>query len=320
MNTGNNLLFLLLGAMLGSIALSGWLSERAIRQLEVRRRVPRGATVDRPVRIAYEVRNHKKRIPTYSLELREEGLPDSAFVAGVAPGETVTVRSEHRFVSRGVYPLETLTLATSFPFGLFRKERDLQVPGELVVWPRTDRRVRSVAVAGERARFRGPAPAGLAGGRGEYRALREYRPGDDPRDIHWRSTASYGEPVVKEYERDGARSVWICLDGGAEPGDPAEAAVEVAAALAARFARRGRRFGLATSGWRVDPGSGPVQLERALDALARVEFHPEAPAAAPPVERERCVLVSLTGRGAGAFGDVVIVGPESGPLAAETTA
>ena len=39
-NTGNNLLYLLLGAVLGFIALSGWLSEQALRGLEVRRVVP----------------------------------------------------------------------------------------------------------------------------------------------------------------------------------------------------------------------------------------------------------------------------------------
>ncbi|MGB1780177.1 MAG: hypothetical protein ACPHQP_11530, partial [Longimicrobiales bacterium] len=38
MNTGNNLLYLLLGAMLGFIAVSGWLSEQAIRGLRVERR------------------------------------------------------------------------------------------------------------------------------------------------------------------------------------------------------------------------------------------------------------------------------------------
>lgn len=320
MNTGNNLLFLLLGAMLGSIALSGWLSEQAIRGLDVRRRVPRGATVQRPVRITYEVRNEKSRFPTYALELREGELPEAAYVARAAPGETVTVRSRHRFLRRGVYPLRTLTLSTSFPFGLFRKERDLEIPGELVIWPRTDRAVRPVAVTGDRARFRSSVPADHPGGRGEYRALREYRPGDDPRDIHWRSTASQGKPVVKEYERDGSLGAWICLDAGGDPGPGAEVAVEMAAALAARFARRGRRFGLVTSRARVDAGSGPAQLERVLDALARVEFDPGEPAAAPPVERERCVLVTTTGRGAGAYGDILVTGRSGSPIAPEGVA
>ncbi len=49
-NTGNNLLYLLFGSMLGLIVVSGWLSEQVIRDLTVYRRVPRGVTVGNPVK------------------------------------------------------------------------------------------------------------------------------------------------------------------------------------------------------------------------------------------------------------------------------
>ena len=60
MNTGNNLLYLLLGSMLGFIAVSGWLSEQAIRALQIERRSPRAVTVGHDLRITYEVTNHKR--------------------------------------------------------------------------------------------------------------------------------------------------------------------------------------------------------------------------------------------------------------------
>ena len=50
-NTGNNLLYLLLGAMRGCIALAGWLSERVLRRLGIRGRPPRGVPVETPIRI-----------------------------------------------------------------------------------------------------------------------------------------------------------------------------------------------------------------------------------------------------------------------------
>lgn len=306
-NTGNNLLYLLLGAMLGFVAVSGWLSEQVLRNLEVERRVPRGVTVGHAVQVAYQVENRRRRAPTLGLEIVEKGLPGTAFLPSLPPGESAVVRSRNHFVRRGVYPLEVMTLSTSFPFGLFRKERDLRRPAELVIWPRTDRPVREVSGAGGRARQRGPVGVGSAGARGEYRGLKEYRPGDDPRDIHWRSTARLGDPVVREYERDDARTLWICLDTRGRPGERAEAAVEAAAALAARAARRGRRFALAASGRRVGPGSGPGQLERVLDALARVDFGPDQPPVSPPTDPARCVLVTSQLRTAGGFGDVVAV-------------
>ena len=80
-NTGNNLLYLLLGAMLGFIALSGWLSERTLLHLEIRRHTPRGVTVEKPIRITYYVTNRKRLFPTLALYLFEEGLPERLYLA-----------------------------------------------------------------------------------------------------------------------------------------------------------------------------------------------------------------------------------------------
>lgn len=308
MNTGNNLLFLLLGAMLGTIALSGWLSERSIRELHVRRIVPRGSPAGEPVLLAYEITNRRRFLPTFALDLREERFATEGFAMRVAPGETTTARTRHPFPRRGVYRLEQLTLSTAFPFGLFRKERDLELPDEVVVWPRTDRRVSEPRALGRPTSGSGVRARTRPGGRGEFAALRSYRPGDSPRDVHWRSTARTGELVVREYERDGSESGWICLDAGTEPGERAETIVEIAASLAARWAGEGRRFGFATSEGRVEPGSGPAHLERILDVLARVECRPEAPLPRPPVALEGCVLVSATGRSSSEYGDLLFPG------------
>lgn len=302
-NTGNNLLYLLLGAMLGFIALSGWLSERILRGLEIRRRTPRGVTVEKPMRITYYVTNRKRLFPTLTVYLFEEGLPQPAFIGRVGAGDSVAVSSENRFVQRGVYSLETLTLSTSFPFGLFTKERDVALPGEIVVWPRSDRPVRLPAPPGGRGRPQfSDSSGGAPGARGEYRGLREYRVGDDPKDIHWRSTAKIGRLVTREYDLDAAETVRICLDTRGEPGDPAEAAIEVAAALAAQAYRSGRQFGLTTCASDLAPGGGSGQFERVLDLLARVDFEPSAPHLAPPIDPLRCVLVSLSGARRGSYG------------------
>ena len=301
-NTGNNLLHLLLGATLGMIAVSGWFSERTIRYVEVERETPRGVTVGQEVRIVYNVRS-RGRYPIVAVEISEEGLPEKAFLARIEPGDSATVRSYNRFVRRGVYPLRAVTLSTSFPFGLFVKERDLPLPGELVIWPRTDRPVRAPVAAGSPSASR-PYNAAGPGMRGDYRAMHEYRPGEDARDIHWRTSARLRTPVVREYEAEGNDELWICLDTRGEPGDDAEALVEIAASLAASAAKEGRRFGLVADGRVVMAASGPGHLELILDQLARIDFRPDAhPPAAPP-EALQSVLVSMTGGGGGRFGRV----------------
>jgi uncharacterized protein (DUF58 family) len=309
LNTGNNLLYLLLGSMLGFIAVSGWLSEQALRLLHVERQIPRAVTVGRELVLTYHVRNGKRRLPSLAVELYEEGLPEPAFLSHVPAGGRATARSSNGFVRRGVYPLETLTLSTSFPFGLFRKERDVTLPGEVVVWPRHDRPVRDPAPGSGQLPRTGPAPRGGLGWRGEYRSLREYRRGDDSRDIHWKSSARLRRPVVREYEQGASETRWICLDTRGVEGDDAEHAVEIAASLAARYVAEQRPFGLATPLGVVTPGDDVSTLEEALDLLARVEFDPASPAPSPPVARSSCVLVTLVG--ADGFSDTLLVHPES---------
>jgi uncharacterized protein (DUF58 family) len=314
-NTGNNLLYLLLGAMLGLIALSGWLSEQTLRGLEISRRVPRGVTVGKLVRITYHVTNRKKRLPTLAAFLTEVGLSEGAFLPSALAGESVSVRSENSFVKRGVFPLGALTLSTSVPFGMFTKERDVRLPGELVIWPRTDAPARIPSAPGGRNRPTTSASvAGTAGARGEYRGLREYRPGDDPRDIHWRSTARRGEPVVREYDADAGEALWICLDTNGLPGDRAESAIETAASLAAHALSQGRRFALQTPARSVEPGSGTGQLERVLDALARTDFDPVGRSVTPPTDPRQCLLVTLEPSRGSTFGATVEPGPWRSPV------
>ena len=307
MNTGNNLLYLLLGSMLGFITVSSWLSEQAIRDLRVERRAPHAVTVGRELRITYEVTNRKRRFPSLAVEISEDGLPEKAFLAHVPPLGHATARSSNSFVQRGIYPLGTVTLSTGFPFGLFRKERDLELPGEVVVWPRSDRTVREPQHGAGRRPTASIMTRGLAGPRGEYRSLRDYRVGDDARDIHWRSSARLQTPVLREYEQDGAETRWVCLDLSYEPGEPAEVAVEVAASLLARAHRQGRPIALAAGDAVLEPGEGRPHLERAMDILARVDFSADAPAPSPPVAPSSCVLVGVRQRSG--YADVLAVGP-----------
>jgi uncharacterized protein (DUF58 family) len=309
MNTGNNLLYLLLGAMTGFICVSSWLSEQTIRDLSIERGASHSVMVGQDLRLTYEVVNQKRFLASLAVELVEAGLPNRAFIAHVPGRGTVSTRSVNSFVRRGIYPLGTVTLSTSFPFGLFRKERDVEIPGEVVVWPRTDRRVRAPVAGAGRAARAGASSRGALGARGEYRTLRGYRPGDDPKDIHWRSSARSREPVTREYERDGSETRWVCLDTRSEPGEAAEVAVEVAAALLADAARERRPFGLVAGQALLEPGDGTAHLERALDILARVDFAEGDPAPRPPVPTESCVLVAVSARTG--FGDVYAVGPDA---------
>lgn len=318
--TGNNLLFLMLGGMLGLIALSGWLSEVTLRGIHVVRRVPHGVHAGASAFLTYEIENRKRRLPSFALEIGEGGDPARGFLPSLGPGRSSTIRVERIWARRGAYRLRRVTLSTSFPFGFFQKERDIELEGEVVVWPRIDRVVEEPRPAGDRTPRTGDVSTVASGIRGEYRSLRPYRPGDDPRDVHWRTTARTGEPIVREYAREQAQTLWLCVDlrrapeakknasDASPPGE--EVAIEIAAALAARAFGRGQPVGLVTSDERVGRGSLPEQLERVLDALARARFRSDAAPPEPPAPRAECVLVTAIDGSAGAgWGEVYT--PES---------
>jgi uncharacterized protein (DUF58 family) len=275
--SGNNLLYLLLGSMLGLIAVSGWLSERTLRGLEVHRHAGSPAPVGEPLSVTYTLRNRKKRLSSFAIRLREDGLPNVAFIGRIGPGQVATTRATHVFIRRGVYPLERLTLETEYPFGLFRKSRDLTLPGELLAWPRLDRRTDWLPAPGRGRRHAGTTAVPSPGARGEFAGLRDYRPGDDSRDLHWPSTARRGALVTRVYETEGSDVSWIRFDIRRPPGDVAERALEDAASTAARLFRERRRFGFTTGAVRIEPATGRAHLERVLDAMARLDFDLSGP-------------------------------------------
>lgn len=295
-NTGNNLLYLLLGILLGLMAVSSWVSEEVVGGIRIRREVPQRASAGHPIRVSYEVDRGPSRFPALNLRVGEEGHPGWAVLPFLGKGETRTAARSLLLPRRGVVRLSAMVVSTTAPFGFFEKLRNLEAPAEILVWPR----IRPAPH---------PPPKGASGGgrrqspavrvpfaRGEYRALRPYRPGDEPRDIHWRTTARLGAPVVREYGGGETQSVWICLDLRRAPGEEAEALVEVAADLARNAFREGRRFGLATQGVRVEPGEGEVQFRRVMDALALVEFRPDAPPFVPPTHPRWCLMADAPSR------------------------
>jgi len=259
------------------------------------------------------VLNAKTRMPSHGVEIgeivrgaRHPVTRRSAYIIALEPGASARVRGELRFARRGIYELEGFTLATAFPFGIFVKERDIDMPASLIVWPRTDLIVRAPRIGGRRGQRQLTGSGTLAGAeRGDFRGLRPYRAGDDPRDVHWRTSARRGEPIVREYDRDAADEYWIVLDIVALTEASGERAVETAASMVSAAARRGDCFGLAVGDTLMAPGT-PAHVDAALDVLAAVELRADGVAARAPADPRICALI--TTRGAqGDWGDVIEV-------------
>ena len=112
-------------------------------------------------------------------------------------------------------------------------------------------------------------------------ALRDYRPGEDARSIHWRSSARAGKLIGIDREQERRRQVCVLLDHRRAIGPALEEAVERAAALFERELDGGAEVSLALCGDRLAAGSGERQRIAGLTLLALLEAAPGGPAPVP---------------------------------------
>ncbi|MGH7318682.1 MAG: DUF58 domain-containing protein, partial [Candidatus Rokuibacteriota bacterium] len=198
---------------------------------------------------------------------------------------------------RGRQRLTGLRLTTRFPFGLFVKAGRPRLDAEVLVYPAVGRvspeLLSQLGGAGEAARRRR--------GRGhDLYDLRQYRPGDDPRLIHWRSSAKTQRLTVRELEEDSALDARLVLDGtGAGDAWRLERGLSEAASLATHLIRTGAAVELRGPGLFVPLGRGRGQEIQLLTALALFDparaTSPDAPAAfaTRPDRRVRAIHIGL---------------------------
>jgi uncharacterized protein (DUF58 family) len=293
-NTGNNLLFLVLGLLLASIVLSGVLSEKALSQVHLERHLPRAATAQVPALVGIFAANRKRRAPSFSLELRERGgdVKGAAWLMFLGAGESQEVSYHFTPQRRGRLRFTGLEVATRSPFGLFEKSRPIDAPAELIVYPRA---VPVRPGASREAGREGERPQGRAGHGLEVHGLRDHRPGDDARSIHWHSSARAGKLMAVEREEERRRRVCVVLDHRALTGAVLDDAVEQAAALFAQALQEGAEVGLALCGFTLAPGSGAHHATAALTALALVEHAPAAEAPRPPAHTAILIATAAAG-------------------------
>jgi uncharacterized protein (DUF58 family) len=278
LNTGNNLLYLVLGFLLSVIVLSGVLSERAIRDVRVRRLVPDGAFAGEPFPLRYEVR--RTRGLAFALEVSEDDgkLQGSAWIPWVAMGTPVVARADVVAPRRGPLRLTGVRITTLFPFGLFEKTRTAPLEDGLVVWPKRGFSCDPPSAADGKH-------AGEAGnprqrdGAGDLLGLRELADGEDARRVHWKKSAAAAKLLKVEREREDRRQFTLTITQS-ELGDELERACEETAALTHRLLADGAEVGLAAPGRRIRPGSGAGHEKRVLTALAFLGF--DAPKGARP--------------------------------------
>lgn len=274
---------LLVASAFAVVAASVPLVRANVARATLSRRVERRARAGAPSTLSWRLANPTSK-PAYGLVVRDPmgygvspAAADLAFDAVPAGGSAVASTTVV-FERRGWKRFRPALVTSRFPLGLFSVTYETAAPAETLVWPREGK-----ATAALVARLKGAAPStGRAvaprAGLDHFHGLREFRDGDDPRRIHWRTTAKRNQRTLMEWREEQTRRVTVVLGRGPGRGPDADRRFDRAVSVAATVLRAAKRSRLPASlvlGTEGEARGGTDVRDRrrhegVLDALALV--------------------------------------------------
>jgi uncharacterized protein (DUF58 family) len=243
--SANNLLFLILAAMVSTFLVSGFVGRLGLAGLELDLLLPPHTSARRTARAGVRVKNLKHYIPSFSIHLAFSKQPDGPLVPSLyfplIPGDAVVDEPmELYFPRRGAHKERDFQFSTRFPFGFVERSEEVKIRHEVIVYPCLDPQLGFedllASVSAEIAM--------LERGQGsDFYRIRPYEVSESARHVDWKATAHTGALQIREFTREQDRTVIICLDLDIPSGTEEwfEAAIECSAFLAFEFAGRGSR-------------------------------------------------------------------------------
>jgi uncharacterized protein (DUF58 family) len=245
--------------------------------------LPNEVFAGRSALIEVELRNTSRLFPAYGLVVRDS-VGRRLFLEKLLPTSTVSQHTvEVEFDQRGWRHVGPWQLEVLLPLGFFLKSKVLLPDEKVLVFPRL---LRSSTVDARRGGGSRSADTLTGRGReGEVIQLRDYRDGDDRRQLHWKQTARQQRPIVVERQQRAERPVILVVDPRvANPGDPSvrhrfEHMISDVATGVVRRLERGAAVGLVVGRVVIPPVRTASRAYLLLRPLAEVR---PLPASAPP--------------------------------------
>ncbi|MGI8991293.1 MAG: DUF58 domain-containing protein [Bryobacteraceae bacterium] len=254
--SANNLLFLIVAAMLATLLVSGLVSRLCLAGLELELILPEHISARRNVPARLVLRNLKRWMPSFSIQVA--GVPESdrppilrtpIYFPIVPAGAVLAESSDVFFTRRGVHSRNLFAFSTKFPFGFLEKNARVTLRKDTLVYPSIES---GAGLEDLLAGIAGEIEMHLRGGGRDFYRIRPYQAFESARHVDWKSTAHTGDLHVREFARERRRTVEIFLDLDVSrdvprgmPGGPEEwfeRAVECCAFLSWRLHETGLRF------------------------------------------------------------------------------
>lgn len=319
--SANNLLFLILAAMLSTLLISGFISRLSLAGLEIDFVLPDHISARRKVHARILIRNDKKWMPSFSMHLAgtEQSQSETILYFPVIPGgATLEETIELYFARRGTHRENSFRISTRFPFGFIERRVEVVLRRDIVVYPCLDPQpgfdelLKSVT---------GDIEA-LTRGRGhDFYRIRPYEALESARHVDWKATAHTGSLQVREFAREQEHMVEIFLDLDVPLAAEEwfERAIDCCAYLAWGMAQRGARVCFRTQEFDVRlPEESDIYA--ILKYLALVTPAPGRPPSGPDAQNSYQVVFSANpermtalGWGNGELRSARLLGPDAFP-------
>ena len=267
---------------LAALLVVSFLSGLAVRpRFEAHRILPETATAGGRISYRLAIRNLKAKayssivLAEDNREGREILLVKEASVPDLPALAATEIHEELTALRRGKLNLTGLTVLAPHAMGLTRSAQHLALHNSILVLPKRYP-VPPVNLSGTRKYQQGGVALSSSVGESlEFESLRDYRPGDPLRRIHWRSWARTGKLIVKEYQDEYFVRHALVLDTfpTSDNADVFEEAVSVAASFASSVLTQESLLDLLFVGaetYRFTAGGGLAGPERMLEVLACV--------------------------------------------------
>jgi uncharacterized protein (DUF58 family) len=237
-NTGNNLVFLIVSALLAFMAVSGVIGWMNIRGITIRVDLPDEAYCGIETLVGVTAVNTRGRLPSFLLKVFVLG--------GTVDFDILNAGTEARspliytFKERGEQAIPIVRLSSPFPINFFVRSRFIAADRRVKVFPEP-RQCLTPHRAGESGKS-GDHPDLHKGYEGDLIKIAEYTGGEPLKLVHWRISAKHEELKVKQLSSVSQNP--IVLDIAAMPGRNMEENLSCAVYLINSLMRRGRPVGL----------------------------------------------------------------------------
>jgi uncharacterized protein (DUF58 family) len=278
--SANNLLFLILAAMLSTAMVSGFISRLSLAGLELEFSHPEHISARRRTPGNVAVRN-LKWIPSFSIRLsggERSGIVSELYFPSVPGRSFIEEHVDLFFPARGLYKENDFHLSTRFPFAFTERRATVPLRQEILVYPCIDP---SPDFERMLAELSGDIHSHFRGRGHDFYRIRPYVAFESARHVDWRATAHTGDLQVREFAREQEQALAVLLDVESElEGSPQfEQMVDCCACVVWRFCQHGGKVHFYSQGCSVrTPEDGDVYV--VLKYLATV---PPSRKKTPPV-------------------------------------